>query len=337
MGALLRFACFIDKLNRWIGRGFAWLILVAVVVSATNATVRKVFDVSSNCLARIAMGAVLRRLSAMRGMDAARQRARPHRHREQPAAEAAAQHHRTHRPRFFPAAAHYHHGRDRRSFLHSLLRDQRTVRQCRRAAAMAGKVADHDRLCNAACAGHFRADQAHRRSCAASFRIRMRRRPMPSKPKSNTSSRRWKSPERSSRPGGENGSFYHSQHGADHVRLRWCCFCCSAIRRRFRWPPSDCFSRFIGIGLGQFQPDFLQALPERVYGVMSNDTLLAIPFFTFMGLVLERSGMAEDLLDTIGQLFGTRARRPRLCGRSSSARCWPPRPAWSPPRSSRWD
>src|ERR1051326_7026385 len=61
----------------------------------------------------------------------------------------------------------------------------------------------------------------------------------------------------------------------------------------------------IGIELGQFQPDFLQALPDRVYGVMANDTLLAIPFFTFMGLVLERSGMAEDLLDTIGQLFGT--------------------------------
>ena len=49
----------------------------------------------------------------------------------------------------------------------------------------------------------------------------------------------------------------------------------------------------------------LQSLPERIYGVMNNDTLLAIPFFTFMGLVLERSGMAEDLLDTIGQLFGT--------------------------------
>ena len=61
----------------------------------------------------------------------------------------------------------------------------------------------------------------------------------------------------------------------------------------------------VGIELGLFVPDFLQALPERVYGVMSNDTLLAIPFFTFMGLVLERSGMAEDLLDTIGQLFGT--------------------------------
>ena len=61
----------------------------------------------------------------------------------------------------------------------------------------------------------------------------------------------------------------------------------------------------LGIDLGLFAPDFLQALPERVYGVMNNDTLLAIPFFTFMGLVLERSGMAEDLLDTIGQLFGT--------------------------------
>jgi TRAP-type mannitol/chloroaromatic compound transport system permease large subunit len=65
------------------------------------------------------------------------------------------------------------------------------------------------------------------------------------------------------------------------------------------------FYALVGIGLGQFQPDFLQALPDRIYGVMSNDTLLAIPFFTFMGLVLERSGMAEDLLDTIGQLFGT--------------------------------
>src|SRR5437764_6200178 len=61
----------------------------------------------------------------------------------------------------------------------------------------------------------------------------------------------------------------------------------------------------LGIDLGLFAPDFLQALPERVYGVMNNDTLLAIPFFTFMVLLLERSGMAEDLLDTIGQLFGT--------------------------------
>src|SRR5882757_11565746 len=61
----------------------------------------------------------------------------------------------------------------------------------------------------------------------------------------------------------------------------------------------------IGIELGLFVPDFLQALPDRIFGIMNNDVLLAIPFFTFMGLILERSGMAEDLLDTIGQLFGT--------------------------------
>src|SRR5712675_2522824 len=62
---------------------------------------------------------------------------------------------------------------------------------------------------------------------------------------------------------------------------------------------------FIGIQVGLFRPDFLQALPERIFGIMNNDVLLAIPFFTFMGLILERSGMAEDLLDTVGQLFGT--------------------------------
>ncbi|RAU22057.1 C4-dicarboxylate ABC transporter [Paramagnetospirillum kuznetsovii] len=60
----------------------------------------------------------------------------------------------------------------------------------------------------------------------------------------------------------------------------------------------------IGMDLGLINSQLFQALPERVFGIMRNDTLLAIPFFTFMGLILERSGMAEDLLDTIGQLFG---------------------------------
>lgn len=60
----------------------------------------------------------------------------------------------------------------------------------------------------------------------------------------------------------------------------------------------------IGMGLGLFGFDQLLALPERVFGILGNGTLLAIPFFTFMGLVLERSGMAEELLDTMGQLFG---------------------------------
>ena len=65
------------------------------------------------------------------------------------------------------------------------------------------------------------------------------------------------------------------------------------------------FFGLVGVELGMIQPAFLQSLPLRMFGIMQNDTLLAIPFFTFMGLILERSGMAEDLLDTIGQLFGT--------------------------------
>src|SRR6186997_957381 len=64
------------------------------------------------------------------------------------------------------------------------------------------------------------------------------------------------------------------------------------------------FFGFIAIEQGQFHFVFMQALPERVFGILSNDTLLAIPFFTLMGAILERCGLAEDLLDGLGQLFG---------------------------------
>src|SRR5580765_1633164 len=64
------------------------------------------------------------------------------------------------------------------------------------------------------------------------------------------------------------------------------------------------FFGIVGVELGLMPQTLLQALPLRIFGIMQNDTLLAIPFFTLMGLILERSGMAEDLLDTIGQLFG---------------------------------
>ncbi|MDB5666876.1 TRAP transporter large permease subunit [Cypionkella sp.] len=71
------------------------------------------------------------------------------------------------------------------------------------------------------------------------------------------------------------------------------------------------FFFFIGVELAPLSEGainlswpLLNTLPNRFWGVLANETLLAIPFFTFMGIVLERSGMAEDLLDTIGQLFG---------------------------------
>src|SRR5262245_47881734 len=64
------------------------------------------------------------------------------------------------------------------------------------------------------------------------------------------------------------------------------------------------FFGFLGIELGLIRPDFLGNLTYQLFGIISNDLLLAIPFFTFMGAILERCGLAEDLLDSIGQLFG---------------------------------
>ncbi|WP_447773626.1 TRAP transporter large permease [Variovorax boronicumulans] len=64
------------------------------------------------------------------------------------------------------------------------------------------------------------------------------------------------------------------------------------------------FFGLVGIELGVFQASVMAWLPQRLIGIMANDTLLAVPFFTLMGLILERSGMAEDLLDTVGQVFG---------------------------------
>jgi len=60
----------------------------------------------------------------------------------------------------------------------------------------------------------------------------------------------------------------------------------------------------VGVQLGYFDWHLLYALPERIFGIMSNYVLLAVPFFIFMGIVLERAKLAEELLTTIGKLFG---------------------------------
>src|SRR4029078_5444392 len=65
------------------------------------------------------------------------------------------------------------------------------------------------------------------------------------------------------------------------------------------------FFGFLGIEFGLIRPDFLGNLTFRFFGAISNDLLLAIPFFTFMGAILERCGLAEDLLEGTGQLFGS--------------------------------
>ena len=65
------------------------------------------------------------------------------------------------------------------------------------------------------------------------------------------------------------------------------------------------FSGLVAIELGFFPAQYMANLPLRIFGILSNDLLLAIPFFTFMGAILERCGLAEDLLEGTGQLFGS--------------------------------
>ena len=61
---------------------------------------------------------------------------------------------------------------------------------------------------------------------------------------------------------------------------------------------------FFAVYMEWFPVAFMSALPLNVFGILSNDLLLAIPFFTFMGTILEKCGLAEDMLDSMGQLFG---------------------------------
>jgi tripartite ATP-independent transporter DctM subunit len=65
------------------------------------------------------------------------------------------------------------------------------------------------------------------------------------------------------------------------------------------------FFGFLSIDFGYFTMPFMQAIPGRVFGsILANELLLAIPFFTFMGAILEKCGLAEDMLESMGQLFG---------------------------------
>ena len=83
-----------------------------------------------------------------------------------------------------------------------------------------------------------------------------------------------------------------------------CSFLLTGIPVAFGLAATGLLFGFIGMEAGLFSTSLFQALPLRVFNIMSNETLLAIPFFTFMGIILERSGMAEDLLETVGQVFG---------------------------------
>jgi TRAP-type mannitol/chloroaromatic compound transport system permease large subunit len=89
--------------------------------------------------------------------------------------------------------------------------------------------------------------------------------------------------------------------------------------------------RLLAIEMGWFPASFMSNLPLNMFGILSNDLLLAIPFFTFMGAILEKCGLAEDMLDSMGQLFGPAAAA-WATRSSSSASSWAPSPARWPAR-----
>lgn len=81
-------------------------------------------------------------------------------------------------------------------------------------------------------------------------------------------------------------------------------FLLSGFPVAFALAATGLFFGLIGMEVGLFPSNLFQVMPQRVFAIMQNDTLLAIPFFTLMGIILERSRMAEDLLSTVAQVFG---------------------------------
>ena len=80
-----------------------------------------------------------------------------------------------------------------------------------------------------------------------------------------------------------------------------------------------------------FDMGFFYALPQRIFGTMTNEVLIAVPLFVFMGTMLERARVAEDLLENMSRLFaGVRGGWAFQC--RLSGRYWPPPPALSGPR-----
>ena len=97
---------------------------------------------------------------------------------------------------------------------------------------------------------------------------------------------------------------YISEHLAPLMFVGMIFFMLIGYPAAFSLAATGLFFGFIGIEFGLIQPGFLGNLTYQLFGIISNDLLLAIPFFTFMGAILERCGLAEDLLDSFGQLFG---------------------------------
>ena len=307
-----------------LGQSVAWLIVVAALISAGNALIRKIFDLSVEFLARAAVVAVRRRVPARCTLDAGPQRAHPHRHRERAVAPLGRNTIEIFGHVFFLLPMTALVAYTSWPFFFSLVQAERAVVEFRRPAAVAGEASDPRRLrapvrCRALSElikriaiidGDLPEDgsgaPAHAAAAGSGHLATARRREPRRRPRSS------RQVELAGTPGRRQPMLeLIAQNLAPIMFASLVVFLLLGYPVAFSLAAVGLIFFVIGVELApsrrRDQP-LLAAAAARCPNAspaMSNETLLAIPFFTFMGLILERSGMAEDLLDTIGQLFGT--------------------------------
>src|SRR5690606_12911024 len=234
-------------------------------------------------------------------LHAEAERAYPHRHRLWPLVPAHAALDRPLRARRLPDAVRAADDLVLRPLCPAVVPLAGSVHQRRRADHLAGQDAAADRLCPALPSGGFgnhQEDRRHARPDRGSPPLRLR-------------SRRGRTRRRGAGLGDPQMMEFIALNMAPIMFASLVIFLLLGYPVAFALAANGLLFFFIGVELAPLSEGainlswpLLNTMPGRLWGLLSNETLLAIPFFTFMGIVLERSGMAEDLLDTVGQLFG---------------------------------
>ena len=297
MSSLLNFSRWIDRLNEFVGRWIAWLILVAVLISAANAIVRKAFDMSSNAFLEIQWYLFAAVFLLAAGYTMLRQ--------EHVKIDVIL--HRFSRPTqvkieifgivvfLFPFVF---------AVVDLVLP---LVWRAYESGEMSNNAGGLIRwpvfamvpigFALLGLQGDLGADQARRLPAGQGGR---------SSAQDQGEDARGRTRRADPRPGRRGQAMIEFLHAymAPVMFAGLIVFLLMGYSVAFSLAACGLFFGYLGVEIGLLPATLMQALPLRIFGIMQNDTLLAIPFFTFMGLILERSGMAEDLLDTIGQLFG---------------------------------
>ncbi len=306
MAPLLTLSRLIDRCSEFIGRWVAWLVLAAVLISAVNAIVRKAFNTSSNAYLEIQWYLFAAVFLLAAGYTMLRQEHVQDRRHLRPLLQAHPDLDRRHRPRLssccrwsyvvihlsLPLAMRAYRMNEYSSNAGGLIRwpvfallplgfallgIQAVSELIKRVAFLRGLIPDPTQKRQAKTAEEELAEFLLQKGSGRA---------------------------REGGAGGQAMMEFIAANMAPIMFVSLVVFLLFGYSVAFSLGACGLFFGFVGVEMGLLPQTLLQALPLRIFGIMQNDTLLAVPFFTFMGLILERSGMAEDLLDTIGQVFG---------------------------------